>query len=31
LTPDHVDEFIEDVETKASSQQKYLQKQGLTM
>ena len=31
LTPDHVDEFIEDVENKPSSQQKYLQKQGLTM
>ena len=31
LTPDHIDDFIEDVETKASSQQKYLQKQGLTM
>ena len=31
LTPDQGDEFIKDVEMHASSQQKYLQKQGLTM
>ena len=31
LTPDQEDEFIEDVEKIASSQQKYLQNQGLTL
>ena len=31
LTPDKVDEFIKDIEPKASSQQKYFQKQGLTL